>query len=173
MSGRLALDEEVARWHDDGWVLLDALVGNDDIDAVLHDYHFLFPTAETYFADPEKYVPPGKSTEQLRRGYPAIPSTGPFFRPEQHRWGAEFPFYGDGMLNRLCVHPSIIDFIERALGTSDIRLYQSQVSAKYAGASNYEQPMHTDRNHSYLPARRVSRSGTSRRSSISAMSTKV
>jgi hypothetical protein len=27
------------------------------------------------------------------------------------------------------------------------------MSAKYTGAANYEQPMHTDRNHSWLPPR--------------------
>jgi hypothetical protein len=49
------------------------------------------------------------------------------------------------------VHPSIVDFMERALDTTDIRLYQCQVNAKYTGSANYEQPMHTDQNHSYLP----------------------
>ncbi len=39
----------------------------------------------------------------------------------------------------------------RALQTVDLRLYQAQLSAKYTGFANYEQPMHTDRNHSWLP----------------------
>jgi hypothetical protein len=63
-----------------------------------------------------------------------------------------FPFDGSGALNRLCVHPSIVDFAERALDTADLRLYQAHASAKYSGLTNYEQPMHTDRNHSWLPA---------------------
>ena len=63
-----------------------------------------------------------------------------------------FPFAGSGALNRLCVHPSLVDFAERALDTDDIRLYQAHAAAKYAGLTNYEQPMHTDRNHSWLPA---------------------
>ena len=50
------------------------------------------------------------------------------------------------------VHPAIVDFAERALESTDIRLYQSAASAKYAGVTNYEQPMHVDRNHSWLPA---------------------
>ena len=37
--------------------------------------------------------------------------------------------------------------------STDIRLYQIHLSAKYTGETNYEQPMHTDRNHSWLPAR--------------------
>ena len=78
---------------------------------------------------------------------------GPGFRPDQQRWMAAFPFVGSGSLNRLCVHPSIVDFAERALGTPDIRLYQAHANAKYSGLTNYEQPMHTDRNHSWLPPR--------------------
>jgi hypothetical protein len=81
------------------------------------------------------------------------PPDGPGFRPEQHRWSSEFPFPGTGALNRLLVHPAIVDFAERALQTTDLRLYQSQVSAKYTGLTNYEQPLHTDRNHSWLPPR--------------------
>ena len=65
---------------------------------------------------------------------------------------AAFPFPGSGALNRICVHPSIVDFAERALGNEDIRLYQAHASAKYAGITNYEQPIHLDRNHSWLPA---------------------
>ena len=81
-----------------------------------------------------------------------MPEHGPGFRPEQHRWGRDFPFWGTGALNRLTVHPSIIDFAERALQTSDIRVYQTGMSAKFTGDADYEQPMHTDRNHSLLPA---------------------
>ncbi|HXX88595.1 MAG TPA: hypothetical protein VEI83_00065 [Acidimicrobiales bacterium] len=62
------------------------------------------------------------------------------------------PSGSSGVLDRLCVHPSIIDFAERALSTRDVRLYQAQASAKYSGPVDYEQPMHTDRNHSWLPA---------------------
>ena len=79
------------------------------------------------------------------------PDEGPGFRPAQQRWGAAFPFPGSGALNRICVHPSIVDFAERALDNDDIRLYQAHASAKYAGVTNYEQPMHLDRNHSWLP----------------------
>jgi hypothetical protein len=51
----------------------------------------------------------------------------------------------------LLVHASIIDFMERALRTRELRVYQSQILAKYTGDTNYEQPLHTDRNHSWLP----------------------
>jgi hypothetical protein len=151
MRGRRARDDEVERWRANGWVLLEGLVGTDEIDDALGDLHKVFPTAEQYHADP--------ATETARRlGSPPAPGDsfvwpdeGPGFRDEQHRWQSFFPFPGPA-LNRLVTHPGVVDFAERALGTTDLRLYQAQVSAKYTGLTNYEQPMHTDRNHSWLPA---------------------
>ena len=152
MGSRVATDDELATWRDEGWVLLDGLVGPDEIDAAAEDLHLLFPTSAAYHADPE-----GETAR--RRGHPLEPAEafiwpeeGPGFRAEQHRWAGLFPFGSTGALDRLCVHPSVVDFAERALESADIRLYQAQASAKYAGLTNYEQPMHTDRNHSWLPA---------------------
>ncbi len=153
MRGRIARDDEVAAWKHNGWVVLEGLVSPDDIDAAAVDLKYAFPSAEKFHADPEANWPPGRSTAELRRGYPEFPTEGPAFRPEQHRFAKEFPYYGSGALSRLCVHPSIVDFMERALENTDLRVYQNQVSAKYAGDSNFEQPMHTDRNHSFLPPR--------------------
>jgi hypothetical protein len=141
----------VARWQEHGWVLLEGLIPVEEIDAAAEDLFELFPHAEEYHADPER------ETER-RLGRPAPvdefpwPHGGPGFRHDQHRWAGQFPFPGTGALNRLVVHPSIVDFALRALGSPDIRLYQASVSAKYTGITNYEQPMHTDRNHSWLPA---------------------
>jgi hypothetical protein len=153
VSSRLARDDEVATWNDDGWILLDSLIGTDEIDAAAVDLLEIFPTPAEYHADPdgvtEKWL--GRPPEP-RTSY-RWPETGPGFRPEQHRWASIFPLPGSGALNRLFVHPSIVDFAERALRTADVRLYQGQVSAKYTGLVNYEQPMHTDRNHSWLPPR--------------------
>ena len=152
MVSRRATDDEVDTWQSEGWVLLDGIVGSDEIDAVLDDVYEMFPTNEGYHEDPE-------GETERRKGKPAKPvepfvwpDEGPGFRPEQQRWSEVFPFRGSGALNRLCVHPSVVDFAERALETPDIRLYQIHMSAKYEGLTNYEQPMHTDRNHSWLPA---------------------
>jgi hypothetical protein len=149
-----AHDDHVAAWRDNGWVLIEGLVPTDEIDAATQDLHEMFPTAAEYHADP--------AGEQERRvGRPAEPKeiytwpdSGPGFRPEQHRWQALFPF-PLAALNRLCVHGAIVDFAERALQSRDLRVYQALASAKYAGETNYEQPMHTDRNHSWIPARNV------------------
>jgi hypothetical protein len=151
MSSRQATDDEVRQWQEDGWVLIEGLIGTDEIDAAIEDLHVVFPTAEQYHADPE-----GETARRL--GHPPEPTgfvwppEGPGFRDDQHLWQSFFPFPGTGALNRLVVHPGIVDFVERAIGTDDLRVYQTGVSAKYTGITNYEQPMHTDRNHSWLPA---------------------
>jgi hypothetical protein len=148
----LADDEEVRTWQEDGWVLVEGLIGTDDIDAAADDMYQHFPSAEAYHADPE-----GVTQKWLSRprqlSDPIWPDEGPGFRDEQHAFQGRFPFRGSGKMNRLTVHPSLVNFVERALGSEDVRVYQVGASAKYTGVTNYEQPMHTDRNHSWLPPR--------------------
>jgi hypothetical protein len=152
MNAPFAPEDAIATWRDNGWVLVPGLVPTDEIDAATPDLREQFPTAEQYHADPA-----GELERWLGRPPPPRPDAwvwppdGPGFRPEQHRWLGQFPFPGSGTLNRLVVHPAIVDFMERALETTDLRIYQARVNAKYAGSTNYEQPMHTDRNHSFLP----------------------
>ncbi len=152
MSSRQATDDEVKTWREDGWVLVDGLVGTEEIDALREDLREIFPSAHDVHADPEGVYERWKGHPKESEEIFVWPDEGPGFRPAQQRWMAAFPFPGTGALNRMCVHPSIVDFAERALGSGDIRLYQAHASAKYAGVTNYEQPMHVDRNHSWLPA---------------------
>jgi Phytanoyl-CoA dioxygenase (PhyH) len=152
MGSRLATEEEVKRWQTDGWVLLDALIPTEEIDAANEDLKKVFPTNDEYQSDPEGVTERWKGRPAQAKEDFVWPDEGPGFRPEQHFWSQTFPFPGEGSLNRICVHPSVVDFAERALGDPDIRLYQIHASAKYSGLTNYEQPMHTDQNHSWLPA---------------------
>ena len=151
VTSRRATDAEVETWRRDGWVLLDGLVGTDEIDALTEDLRGLFPDAADLAADPEAVTEQWLGRPVKAKEVFVWPDEGPGFRPDQQRWSASFPFPGTGALNRICVHPSIVDFAERALDNTDIRLYQAHASAKYAGVTNYEQPMHIDRNHSWLP----------------------
>ncbi len=153
MASRRATDDEVETWRTEGWILLDGLVGTDEIDAVQEDLHRTLPSVEAYHRDPEGVK------ERLRGGSPwpseedgFWPDEGPGFRADQQLLSAPFPFRGGGALNQLCVHPSVVDFAGRALGDPDIRLYQIHLTAKYEGVTDYDQPMHVDRNHSWLPA---------------------
>jgi hypothetical protein len=152
MSARLATDVEIKTWREEGWILLDGLIGTDEIDAASDDLRLLYPTPEDYHADPQGVTERWKGRPAQSEEDFVWPDEGVGFRPEQHVWNALFPFPGSGALNRLLVHPSLVDFAERALGSEDIRLYQAQASAKYSGSTNFEQPMHIDRNHSWLPA---------------------
>ena len=153
MAARQARETELAAWNQDGWVLLDGLVGIGEIDAAAADLPVIFPTPAHWHADPTVETERWLGQPPVPRHDYVWPAEGPGFRPEQHRWQREFPFPGSGALNRLCVHPAIVDFATRALRTDDLRLYQAGMSAKFTGDANYEQPLHTDRNHSWLPPR--------------------
>ena len=133
-------------------MLLEGLVPTDVIDEAVADLRVIFPSAAASTPIPTVSASVGSGGRRDRPEPYVWPEDGPGFRPEQHRWQAQFPFPGSGALNRLCVYPTIVDFAERALQSADIRLYQIHLAAKYAGEANYEQPMHTDRNHSWLPA---------------------
>src|SRR5689334_438326 len=52
-TSRLARDDEVDAWREDGWVVLEGLIGTDEIDAVAGEIAGLFPTPAAYHADPE------------------------------------------------------------------------------------------------------------------------
>ena len=41
-------------------------------------------------------------------------------------------------------HPDLVDAAERFLNTTELHLYKVELWAKYAGAVNYEQPLHRD-----------------------------
>jgi len=47
-------------------------------------------------------------------------------------------------VNRLAFHPDLVDAAERFLGTVDLHLYKVELWAKYAGAADYDQPLHRD-----------------------------
>jgi len=51
-ASRLARDDEVATWREDGWVLLEGLIAADEIDAAVADLELVFPSAAEYHRDP-------------------------------------------------------------------------------------------------------------------------
>ena len=80
---------------------------------------------------------------------PSRRSTSPIPRPfaryaaSQFAGVEEFP-YRSWDLNRLAVHPDLVDAAERYLQTTELHLYKVELWAKYAGAVNYDQPLHRD-----------------------------
>lgn len=153
-----ATDEQVQRWQTEGWVLIPELVPAAEIDAALDDLWLLFPHPEEYHAGggDRRRAEFDASTDErhlFRADYPDAHLQGPRFRPEQFLGRRTFPFPGSNRLNRLAVHSALVDFAERALMSTDLRLYQMALWAKYTGVADYEQPMHQDQNHSFMPFR--------------------
>lgn len=143
-------------WRQRGWVLIPDLIDPAEIDAALEDLWLVVPQPEEFHrggggSRRSAFLGGADDRNLFRAGASTAP--GPAFRAEQFLGRSLFPFPGRGALNRLTVHPNLIDFAEAALGSDELRLYQMGVWAKYAGAADYEQPMHQDHNHSVVPPR--------------------
>jgi Phytanoyl-CoA dioxygenase (PhyH) len=143
MPSRLALEVELSHWKEHGWTFFESLIGREEIEAAAGELGRMYPTADEFARDVDaqrndRFRIAAKDTTLLFEDIP-----GPAFRRLQFAGNEDFPFPGN-LLNRLVVHPSLVHAAEHLLGTSEIRLYQSQCVAKYTGATNYEQPLHLD-----------------------------
>jgi hypothetical protein len=133
-----------------GWVLIERLLTEPEIDAALPGLFTLYPTPEEFHsnADDSRIA-----TFRDRADAPSNRGADPRFRPLQFVGLKEFPF-ADQTLNLLAVHPAIIAVAEDLLHTRDVRLYQAETFAKYTGVTQYDQPFHVDyTNHVMLPPR--------------------
>lgn len=126
-------------WARDGWVVVDGLVPAHEVAGALAEI--------TERAEP---LPP--EVGPTRRA-DADTDTDVRFRKAQFDGTTLFPYPDAPKLNRLFVHPAMVDFAAQALGTRDLRIYQSRVWSKSGGHTDYEQPLHIDGNHSLLPIR--------------------
>jgi phytanoyl-CoA dioxygenase PhyH len=113
-----ALDEVRER----GFALVENFLAPDELKAAQEALWLHFPRPEEYFADPAGHS-----------GYAASQFAGV----------EEFP-YRSWDLNRLAFHPDLVDAAERFLQTTDLHLYKIELWAKYAGAVDYDQPLHRD-----------------------------
>jgi Phytanoyl-CoA dioxygenase (PhyH) len=124
-----ALDEVRER----GFVVVENFLDPQELRAAQQALRLHYPTAEEYFAHPAQY---------------AAYAAGQFAGVE------EFP-YKSWDLNRLAFHPDLVDAAERLLGTPELHLYKVELWAKYAGAADYDQPLHRDYgSHSLVVPRR-------------------
>jgi len=105
-----------------GFSLLEGFLGPDELSAAQDALWKHFPRPEEYFDDPARF---GR------------------FAGSQFAGVEEFP-YRSWDINRLAVHPDLVDAAERFLGTTDLHLYKVELWAKYAGAVDYDQPLHRD-----------------------------
>ena len=105
-----------------GFSLLQGFLTSDELRAAQQALWLHFPTPEEYFADPARHG------EYARSQFAGV---------------EEFP-YRSWDLNRLAFHPDLVDAAERYLETVELHLYKVELWAKYAGAVNYDQPLHRD-----------------------------
>ena len=85
------------------------------------------------------------------------PASIPQYAASQFAGVEEFP-YRSWDLNHLAFHPDLVDAAERFLGTPELHLYKVELWAKYAGAIDYDQPLHRDYgSHSLVVPRRDGR----------------
>src|SRR5207248_3592979 len=128
------------QWQRDGWCIVDGLVPAADVDAARADLDALYggDTFDNY---------------NRAKGFGDGSPEGKQFRATQFDGMRGFPFRDCPKLNDLYVHPRLVRFAQTALADDDIRIYQAAAWAKWAGAVNYEQPLHQDGNHSLLPPR--------------------
>jgi phytanoyl-CoA dioxygenase PhyH len=115
-------DATLAEVRERGFSLMEGFLGIDELSAARDALWLHFPRPEDYFADPDRF---------------ARYATSQFAGVE------EFP-YRSWDLNRLPVHADLVDAAERYLQTTELQLYKVELWAKYAGAVDYEQPLHRD-----------------------------
>lgn len=116
-----------------GYFVLEGFLDPDELAAAQQALWLHYPRPEEYFADPAAHA-------WLARDQWAGIIRGPW-----RSWD----------LTRLAFHPDLLDLAERFLGSSDLRLYEAELWAKYAGTVDYEQCHHRDFvNHSLVVPKR-------------------
>ena len=115
-------DQCVSDLRERGFLVFEGFLGTEELAMAREMLWLHFPRPEEYFADPAVHA--WLVTSQF-----AGIITGPW-----RSWE----------LNRLTIHPDLLDLAERFLGSDDLRLYEAELWAKYAGAVDYDQSHHRD-----------------------------
>ena len=113
------------RWERTGWCVAEGVIPEDLLTSVRSVLGRYYPTAEEFAADvdPERNRP---------------------LRTESHAVVYRYPFES-GVLNRLVLHDSLVAIAETLLDSTDLRLYQGLLTAKYSnGAPDDNQLLHAD-----------------------------
>lgn len=115
-------DAALAEVHDRGFTVVEGFLDQETLAAAQEALWGIYPRPETYFADPDRYADLVATQFSGLRLFP------------YHSWA----------LNRLAVHPDLVDAAERLCGTIDLDIYKVELWAKYSGAVDYDQPHHRD-----------------------------
>jgi hypothetical protein len=125
-------DESLAEVWDRGFTVVERFLDAATLKAAQDALWDIFPRPEDYFADPRKH---------------------PSFSQSQFSGLRYFP-YPARPLNALAVYPDLIEAAERFLKSDDIEIYKIELWGKYAGAIDYDQPLHRDfANHTLVAPR--------------------
>jgi hypothetical protein len=111
--------DDLCALREHGHVVVSDLLSTGEVAACRHELRKHFPTCDELLADPERVA-------KLERA-------------------AFFPYAGP-TLNRASTHPTLIDLVERVLGTDDVRIGDAVLQAKYgtlAGAGR-DQALHNE-----------------------------
>jgi hypothetical protein len=111
-------------WREDGYILYENLLTGDALNVASADLRQVFPSADEYHSDP------------LRESYQR-------FMGDEFGGIVAFPFPSVALCNLVASDP-LIRLAGSCLGTEDIRVYASELWAKYTGAATYEQEHHRD-----------------------------
>ena len=126
-------DRCVADLRDRGYLLFEGFLEADELAAAQDASVAALPAARGVFRRP---------------GCSCVAGDGPVGRRVRGPWRS-------WSLNRLAFHPDLLDLAERFLGSADLRLYEAELWAKYAGAVDYDQRHHRDFvNHSLVVPKR-------------------
>ena len=115
-------DAKLAEVRERGFAIIENFLDAETLAAAQAALWNVYPTPETYFADP---------------------SAHPKLASSQFAGLRLFP-YAAWELSRIPVYPDLVNAAERFLGSTDLEIYKVELWAKYAGAIDYEQPHHRD-----------------------------
>jgi len=118
------VSDAATAWQRDGFVVLPDYLGGSALKAAQHDLAAVYPSAEEYHAAP------GEGNNQAYTG-------------DEFGGIITFPFPSVALC-RLVVHDKLIALAEAIFDTENIRIYASELWAKYSGAAGYEQEHHRD-----------------------------
>ena len=115
--------KQVDHYLHHGYVIVPGFLNPQELSAAVANLLRYVPTADELAAAPERYS---------------------WIHDDPDHLQTEFPF-ADDALNDVSTHPDLVAFVEQVLGTTDLRLSQAAIWAKYAEtAGDFEQGMHLD-----------------------------
>ena len=122
--GPVELADISAAWRRDGFVVLPGYLSGPDLAAAQRDLPAVYPSAADYHAAPDQ------GANQVYTG-------------DEFGGIITFPFPAVSLC-RIVVHDKLVALAEAIFATRDIRVYASELWAKYTGAASYEQEHHRD-----------------------------